>query len=236
MTDTSGKSHPAAVCNSAIRNPHSAFQWGLHIAALIAVAFAAALVIYPIAQPAKITVLDITPAWLTGWQIFLGISLGGGGILGAALTAMRRERAALAILIGAFATFMLSANFIAAPFDTRSTKTVSLALRDHLAANPSAEVYSVDYYFQDIPVYANRLVNVVDYLGELEFGVKAEPEKSAPRFIDAPEFSRRWQDTSQRAYAIVEKRHKDRYFSALPHTILAQNTRHLLLVNTPSVN
>ena len=217
----------------AIAQESKGFRIGLRVAALIAIALAAAFIIYPAVQPAKIAVLDITPAWLTGWQIFLGIILGGGGILVAALTTMRRERAALATLIATFAIFMLSANFIAGPFDARSTRTVSLALRDHLAANPGAdaEIYSIGDYFQDVPVYANRLVNVVDSIGELEFGIKAEPDKTAARFIKAAEFSQRWQNTNQRAYAIVQKRDVERYFATLPHTTLAENARYLLLVN-----
>ena len=219
---------------SAFRMPHS-FRIGLRVAALIAIAFAAALILYPVLQPAKLAGLDITPAWLTGWQVFLGIILGGGGILVAALTTMRRERAALGALIATFGVFMLSANFVAGPFDARSTKNVSLALRDELATNPSAEVYSVGDYFQDAPVYANRLVNIVDGVGELEFGLNAakfaNDEKAASRFINAAEFSRRWQTTSTRAYAIVQKRDAERYFAALPRTVLAENARYMLLVN-----
>lgn len=219
-----------------IENPPG-LRAGLRAAALIAIALAAALVIYPLAQPEKLAALDITPAWLAGWQIFLGIILGGGGILTAALATMRRPRAALGALVATFGVFMLSANFVAGPFDARSTKTVSLALRDHLAATPGAEVYTLGDYFQDVPVYAGRLVNVVDGIGELEFGVAAEPQKTAARFIKTPEFLQRWQNTTQRAYAVVQKR-DTHYIDALKQTglatLLAENARYLLLVNEPA--
>jgi len=224
---------PVGLTHPAIRNPHSAFRLGLRAASLIAIALAAALILYPILQPAKLAALDIPPAWLTRWQIILGIILAGGGLLTATLTTMRRDRPALAALVATYAIFMLSANHIAGPFDLRSTKTVSLALRDHLAANPGAEVYLLSDYasVQDVPVYTNRLVNVVDGFNELAFGIAAEPEKTAPRFIHADEFLRRWQNPTHRAYAIIQKRDLDRYFSTLPRTPLAENARYLLLVN-----
>jgi hypothetical protein len=75
---------------------------------------------------------------------------------------------------------------------------------------------------------------VVDGLGELEFGVAAEPDLTARRFIKAPEFAARWQTPWRRAYAIVQKPDLPRYFATLPHTTLAENPRYLLRSHEPA--
>ncbi len=139
-------------------------------------------------------------------------------------------RRALVAMTAGFAIFLASSNHLGEALDTRSTKPLSLDLARRLA--PGDAVYSVGEYFQDIAPYAAREISVVDYLGELEFGVNAEPEKTASRFIGKAEFDRRWA-AGPRAYAIVQKRNAARYFAELPHTVLGETSRYLLLVNNP---
>jgi 4-amino-4-deoxy-L-arabinose transferase-like glycosyltransferase len=70
----------------------------------------------------------------------------------------------------------------------RSVKVPALALKRHLA--PGDEVVAFREYFQDLPVYLERRVTVVDWKGELEFGARVED--TSAWMIDDAEFRRRW--------------------------------------------
>lgn len=198
---------------------------GLRAGAIVALVLAAAVAFFPI--PAK---FNIAAAGILPWRIALGIVLGGGAAATLSLTGARREHKALTVLVACFCALMLSANFLGGRFDTRSTKPLALALRERLA--PGDEVYCVGDYFQDVPVYLGRTVNVVDSIGELEFGVRAEPGPSVARFITGGEFSRRW-NAGPRAYAIVKERDAERWFGsgASEGRTIAKTPFYLLLAN-----
>jgi hypothetical protein len=114
--------------------------------------------------------------------------------------------------------------------DTRSTINLALAVKPRL--RPADAVYCLSNYSQDFPVYLDRLVDAVDFEGELEFGIHAEPQKTASRFIDRNTFLARWAQP-ETAYALVLRRDLDRYFTSplAPASIVAQNARFLLLTN-----
>lgn len=70
----------------------------------------------------------------------------------------------------------------------RSVKAPALALKGRLA--PGDEVMAYRQYYQDLPVYLERRVTVVDWKGELEFGTSVED--TSGWMIDEAEFLRRW--------------------------------------------
>jgi 4-amino-4-deoxy-L-arabinose transferase-like glycosyltransferase len=61
-------------------------------------------------------------------------------------------------------------------------------------------VYSVGYYQQTVPFYLGRTVRLVEYKGELEFGITQEPEKHIP---DMETFGKLWM-AEDRAFAIMK--------------------------------
>lgn len=178
--------------------------------------------------------LPIKPADLASalrpWRIGLGLSFLAGALAVGALTRAGRLRAALVALVLAILPLNFSVNFVAGIVDTRSTKTLALALKPRL--RPADAVYCLSNYSQDFPVYLDRLVDAVDFEGELEFGIHAEPQKTASRFIDRNTFLARWAQP-ETAYALVLRRDLDRYFTSplAPASIVAQNARFLLLTN-----
>jgi hypothetical protein len=95
-------------------------------------------------------------------------------------------------------------------------------------------VYSYRDYFQDLPVYLGRTVDVVGYQGELEYGIKAEPDSTAGHFIDETEFVRRWQ-LPQRCFAVAKQHDALALFarSDFPHFVLAQAQGKVLFSNLP---
>jgi len=136
-------------------------------------------------------------------------------------------------LIGMVATsviFFGAANIVAGKFDDRSTKSLALVLKPIL--KPSDAVYVVSDYAQDLPVYLGRTVSVVHYAGELQYGIEAEPEKTAARFIETDAFLARWQEPGV-AYAVVRSAGCAKIFGQenLPFTVIAETPRYVLVVN-----
>ena len=85
----------------------------------------------------------------------------------------------------------------------QSVKPLALELRERLS--PGDEVMSYHDYYQDLPYYLRQFVTVVDYKGELAFGVKTE-SRVRQWMIDDTEFWHRWLKASH-AYMVTT--HKD---------------------------
>lgn len=145
---------------------------------------------------------DVMRAELRPWQLLLATTFAASGAVVGYLVIRRRTRAALVAVGVGTALSLIVLNPAAARADKRSSRDLALALRAQV--QPGDQVYSYKYYFQDLPVYLGRLVDVVDYEGELEFGIHAEPEKTASRFIGPEEFLRRWGGTG-RCFAVARK-------------------------------
>src|SRR5581483_6303081 len=84
--------------------------------------------------------------------------------------------------------------------DRRSVKHLALALKPRL--NGGDEVTTYRAYYQDLPVYLERIVTVAAWRGELDFGVRAED--TGRWMIDEPEFRRRW-SSGKRMYAFTDR-------------------------------
>lgn len=74
-------------------------------------------------------------------------------------------------------------------------------LKDHVQEiTPDIPVYSVGYYQQTVPFYLNRTLKLVEYKGELEFGIDQEPEKYIPTIEG---FEALWQ-MEDKAFAVMK--------------------------------
>ncbi|MCB9073154.1 MAG: glycosyltransferase family 39 protein [Bdellovibrionaceae bacterium] len=67
---------------------------------------------------------------------------------------------------------------------------------------PNTVIYMVRYYEQELPFYLKRFVTLVDYLGELEFGIQQEDRG---RQISVEEFLKQWQRENPDAIIITEE-------------------------------
>lgn len=89
-----------------------------------------------------------------------------------------------------------------------STKEFAQIINRHFREGD--EIYSYRCYYQDLPVYCDRLITIVDWTGELEFGYTHEPNA---QIIDSSSF---WSQVEaktklgQRVFIVMRK-------SALPH-------------------
>lgn len=174
---------------------------------------------------------DLTMASaLRPWQLVVAATLLASGAVVGWLAFHRRIRGGLIALAAGTAVMLIALNPAAALADKRSTKSLALMIKAHLG--PTDQVYSFNYYFQDLPVYLNQLVNVVGYQGELEFGVHAEPETTKDRFIDQAEFIRRW-NLPTGAFVVVRKCDADVLLARrdFPHVVVAEFRDQILISN-----
>lgn len=83
--------------------------------------------------------------------------------------------------------------------DNRSIKPLVNVLKTYM--HPQDQVFSYATYYQDLPFYLERTINVVDYLGELEFGVQQQPE-TRRWMISKKTFLARWR-LNQRSFMLT---------------------------------
>lgn len=112
------------------------------------------------------------------------------GAAAAWLQAERRgPRRAFLTLAAASALFLLLVNAAAPALDVRSIKPLARALKPLLRGTD--EVASYATYYQDLPVYLEKRITIVDWKGELEFGTTVEDVNQW--MTDAETFRKRWQ-------------------------------------------
>jgi 4-amino-4-deoxy-L-arabinose transferase-like glycosyltransferase len=114
-----------------------------------------------------------------------------------------------------------------------STGPISRFLIPRLA--PGDEVYAYRCYPQTLPIYLRRLVGVVEYKGELEFGIRhLAPEERARRYPTAAEFRPVW-DSGKTVYLVLEaeKLPRMRRDGLQPGPVLMRQDKYLLMTNHP---
>ncbi|OAM90129.1 glycosyltransferase family 39 protein [Termitidicoccus mucosus] len=213
---------------------------GLRRGALAFAIFALVLAIGAAAWPVPSKYASLAPV-IAPWRWVLGAGMGGGALAllvmlarsagpGAAEGMQRRLLAGMAVT---FAVLFVAFNPLAECFDVRGTKSIALALKP--ALRPGDDVFVLGDYPQDLPVYLGRTISVVNYVGELKFGIEAEPHRTASRFIDGEAFHARWNGPGRpgAAYAVLQRRALEKWFPdpAARPGVLAASARFVLVSN-----
>jgi len=125
---------------------------------------------------------------------------------------------------------MVSINLSYAHIDGRSMKPLANTLNPLLT--PNTEVAIFRNYFQDLPVYIKRRVLIVNYKGELAFGMKQE-DTSAWMLDDENQFWQRWEQPTRMFMVMSLQDYND--FKAAHPTLypIAQTTQNILVTNQP---
>ena len=199
---------------------------GYTVFLIAALLLAAAFIVLPYYRPASVDIGDIHA--LGAWRIVFAFTLAAGAACAWSLAKYRRFRLAFIAVTVFSAFFLIEINAAAPLVDTKSVKTLAIALKTRL--KPGDEVASYQTYYQDLPVYLERRITVVDWKGELEFGTSVED--TSQWMIDSATFWKRWQGhstmymmTSIKTYDALQK---DRHLKLYP---LAQNSRNILVSN-----
>jgi 4-amino-4-deoxy-L-arabinose transferase-like glycosyltransferase len=152
------------------------------------------------------------------------------GSASALLAAGRRAgRRSLVLILLSTMVFLTAAQSLVPAFDTRSLKPLALVLKPLL--QPGDEVATYLTYYQDLPVYLERRVTVVDWTGEMDFGTKVEDVSGW--MIGEAEFRRRWQGPD-RIFLVASKKDADafRKYPGTAYFPVARNKNTVILSNT----
>ncbi|HUN28108.1 MAG TPA: glycosyltransferase family 39 protein [Steroidobacteraceae bacterium] len=87
-------------------------------------------------------------------------------------------------------------------------------------------VYSVGMYDQGLPFYLRRTVTLVDYRGELDFGLTLAPQKGIATLA---EFARRWRATPQALAAMAPMTYGKLARQSLPMVVRARAPNELIV-------
>jgi 4-amino-4-deoxy-L-arabinose transferase-like glycosyltransferase len=123
-------------------------------------------------------------AWLAA-----GVALWCAGSV-CAFIASRNGKVGTALVImtiAALTTYQLALTAFDRLGPVKSTFTLAQQIKPYL--NDATTVYAVQMYPQALPVYLGRTLTLVDYRGELEFGLDHEPHKG---ITTLPAFQEKW--------------------------------------------
>ncbi len=110
---------------------------------------------------------------------------------------------------------------------TRSGYDLSQQIAAHL--RPDTRLYSVGSYDQTLPFYLKRRITLVDYRGELDFGLSQQPELA----IDTVEaFARIWRNQSDAIAVMSPALYTQLLNQGLPMRFIAQQAK-LVAVSKP---
>ncbi|MFL6649503.1 MAG: glycosyltransferase family 39 protein, partial [Sulfurifustaceae bacterium] len=110
----------------------------------------------------------------------------------------------------------------------RSVKELALVLKRRLKADD--EVINYATYYQDLPVYLGRRITVVNWKGELEFGMSVEDTREW--MVEFAEFRRRW-NAPRTEYLLTSRANYDKLRADPPGPmhLLAQTEYAVLVTN-----
>jgi len=112
-------------------------------------------------------------------------------------------------------------------FDQRPIKPLALLINQY--AKPNDVVASYGLYYQDLPVYTQRLVLIVDWKNELEFG--SQHQANANHYlIDQQQFWKIWQ-SPQHVFAVMDKDDYQHLQSKYKLYLVAQHAQDYLVSN-----
>jgi len=164
---------------------------------------------------------------LYGYSIASTLAIGGAAAWG--LARYRKFGWAVVALAITSVLFLMQINAVAPRVDAKSVKQLAIELKARL--KPGDEVASYHEYYQDLPVYLEQRITVVDWGGELNFGNSVEDTKAW--MTDGDTFWKRWQGpatmyvlTTIDDYAALKQAKPP-----LPLFPLAQDRRNIVLSN-----
>ena len=168
----------------------------------LAVVFAVGLAVLPRLSPDSVSVKSAVAQLGLGFYAIAGAVLLAGA-LPFASHLLGGRRATLVALCASAALLVLTFDLTFSRLDVgRSVKDLALALD----LKPGDEVMTYEEYYQDLPVYLQRRITVVNWTGELQFGTTVEDSRAW--MIDTATFRRRWMEprtiyllTSPKKYA-----------------------------------
>ncbi len=167
---------------------------------------------------------------VNGWRIVLSVILAVSSLCTFAFIRRWKLRLALSSMAIGSAACFLGLVSLYGVLESKSSKPLAEYLNRY--AKPNEAVYCLGEYFQDLPVYLNRTVKVVDYHGELSFGISSEPEVTKESYLSREDFATKWEGESVQ-YAVIKKDELVNWSEEVgPHVrVLSTTRRYALIIN-----
>ncbi|HEY8053263.1 MAG TPA: glycosyltransferase family 39 protein [Steroidobacteraceae bacterium] len=170
----------AAITGAQVTDPERFMRRAARVAAGLIVFLAAGLLIYSARRN------SFVPHEAIAWAGLALVAAGAGLVV--TFLALRMSLATRALVIAAAAIVVwqsLLSEYTAIPPE-RSARELVVAMRPYVGAQ--TPLYSVGQYRETISPYLGRTLQLVDYEGELQFGLNEEPEKR----MSLADFAARW--------------------------------------------
>jgi len=149
------------------------------------------------------------------------------GVAGIATQLLKRQRN-LAISIFALCALlgvqMLSWGYQSIS-ELRSSKAMAEAIQSYIAKSGKdiVEIYDVKRYDQSLPYYLGRTINLVDFTGELEFGINQEPQK----WLNEANFLPIWLNSEQAISVLPQTTYAQWQQQKVPMQVIYENSRYI---------
>ena len=212
---------------------------GLGVFSFICALLAAALLVV-VARPELVKLSANQIAALRVSVYAMVTILVAGGIVVPVIATLRGIRVGLIAMAAAMAVFFVALQSAGLP-EIMKPGTKSLALLVRERAQPGDRVLHYHEFFHDVTFYAQRIVDVVAFKGELELEEDAAARASG-RFIDEPAFRRLWTE-SGRMFVVARKRDvnprkngETTLFTdpSFKYHLLGETEDHVLFTNQPA--
>lgn len=187
------------------------------LAALMGVA-ALHLDLFADARYSMAMLLELRP-WLLGIAAVLGVGVG--------FSLVRRCQGEVA-LVGLSLSVLIAFQGVALGAHTFSSSNSSRDAAEAIqkVGGSDMPIYSVDGYFQSLPFYLGRTITLVRYMGELEFGIRREPEKW---IADPATFQQRWMADGQAVALFRRSDFKHWSRLELPMRVIHEDARRVVV-------
>jgi Aminoarabinose transferase C-terminal domain len=155
-----------------------------------------------------------------------------GGIFVPWFAKRRGVRAAITGIVVMMALFLMALQFAAPDINKPGTKELALLVKAR--AQPGDRVLSYHEFFHGFTFYAERVIDVVAFKGELELEEDAAAQASGRFIKEEAEFRRLWLE-SGRIFAVARKRDVKELFAdpSFRYHLLGQTEDHYLFSNQP---
>ncbi|HZF15396.1 MAG TPA: phospholipid carrier-dependent glycosyltransferase [Steroidobacteraceae bacterium] len=198
-------------------------RWSAIITLAAAAAVGIGIVVFRLVahQEKQLALVDLATPALVATTLALAL----GGAAGLWLAYRQGAGAGLSgIAIGWYAANALIVGWAAAaasPLYSSETLAAAIATR----TPPPTHVYSVGYYEQTLPFYLGRTIEIVDFRGELDFGLRLDPSRA----FSLENFRQRWQAEPDSCAIMQGSTYDSLAASGLPMTVIKRDPRYVLV-------
>src|SRR5690606_32939261 len=134
----------------------------------------------------------------------------------------------LKTMAGTSMVFLMTLNSSWHLLDQRSVHSLAKEINKHL--KPEDKIIAYGRYYQDLPPYVGRVIHVVGWKGELEFGMSVEDTSSW--MIEDPEFLKLWRGPEM-VYMVTRKESLEQLKSRNIENLhfIAETEKDVLVIN-----